>query len=196
MKALVFLLVLAAAPHAMCAELGRLFFTPAERQQLDQTRLRKQVPAPTTTAQTVPPPEAPQVLTYSGIVRRSDGKAVLWLNNQPVEEKEALSSHAVSGRIRNDGSVTVRVPQSGRTVDLKVGQSVELPSGNVAEAGPRTTPKAVRVEPIQKEADKNLAAPAPHEAPAARTENPPAARTETPPAATTAPRAAEPNPPR
>ena len=185
MKALVFLLLFAAAPHAMSAEaLGRLFFTPAERQQLDQARLRKQTPVQA--AEASPAPEPPQVLTYSGIVRRSDGKSVLWLNNQPVDEKEALSSHSVSGRIRNDGSVTVRVPQSGRTVDLKVGQSVELPSGNVAEAGPRTAPKAPIADAPRKEPEKDPLPPAAREAPAGRAETPPAA----------APRPAETNPPR
>jgi hypothetical protein len=185
MKALVFLLLLAAAPPAMSAEaLGRLFFTPTERQQLDQARLRK--PGPAQAAEAPPAPEPPQVLKYSGIVRRSDGKSVLWLNNRPVDEKEALSSHSVSGRIRNDGSVTVRVPQSGRTVDLKVGQSVELPSGNVAESGPRTAPQAPAAEPAPKESDKEPVPPAAREAPAARADTQPAAP----------PRPAEPNPPR
>ena len=50
---------------------------------------------------------------------------MLWLNNKPIDEKQALSSHAVSGLVRG-GAVTVQVPQTGRRIDLKVGQSVEL----------------------------------------------------------------------
>ena len=56
----------------------------------------------------------PQVVTYGGLVRRSDGRQMMWLNNRLVDEREALAglepqgqgqarrrSHA-AGRIRRD----------------------------------------------------------------------------------------------
>jgi len=114
--------------------LGRLFFTPVERAQLDIARSQKKAPAPTTVAEPVQaPPPAPQIVSYGGIVRRSDGKSMLWINNRLVEEKEALAGLNLKGRVRPDGSVTLQVPESGSSIDVKVGQSVELHSGKLAE---------------------------------------------------------------
>ena len=44
-----------------------------------------------------------------------------------------MGGGTVVGRVRPDGSVSVQVPQSGRSVDLKPGQSLELLSGTVEE---------------------------------------------------------------
>ena len=112
--------------------LGRLFFTPVERAQLDIARSQKK--APTEAAAPAPePPPVPQTVTYGGIVRRSDGKAMLWINNRLVEEKEALSGLNLKGRVRPDGAVTLQVPQTGGSINVKVGQSVELQTGRVGE---------------------------------------------------------------
>jgi len=168
------LLALAAMPATAAQQLGRLFFTPAERAQLDQARAQKQKPQPKAEEPAAPP--APQVVTYSGLVRRSDGKAVLWLNNRPVDEKEALSSLPVQGRVRKDGSVVVRVPQTGRTIDLKVGQTIELTSGAVAEGkpeAPASAPPKAQAEPERAETQ-----PAARDAPAERPAETPPAREE------------------
>lgn len=127
--AIVALAALTAGAHA--ATFGKLFFTPSERAQLDQARAQKQRPA--VKSEEAPAPAAPQVMTYSGVVRRSDGKSILWLNHRPVEESEALSNLSVAGRVSPSGAVTVRVPQTGRTIALKPGQTIELASGTVAE---------------------------------------------------------------
>jgi hypothetical protein len=83
----------------------------------------------------------PQIVSYGGIVRRSDGKAMLWINNRLVEEKEALAGLNLKGKVRPDGSVTLHVPESGSSIDVKVGQSVELQSGRRAE-GRKGQPEA------------------------------------------------------
>ncbi|MGZ5138317.1 MAG: hypothetical protein ACXWCX_10990 [Burkholderiales bacterium] len=128
---------MAVASAATAAEpLGRFFFTPAERTRLDQARLQKQRAPNTVIADAIAPPPLAEVITYSGIVRRSDGKSILWLNNRPAEEKEALSSLPVNGRVGADGAVTLYVPQTGSTVQLKVGQRAELQTGTIAEARP------------------------------------------------------------
>ena len=124
------------------ASVGRLFFTPSERAQLDIARTKK--PTPAAPAASAPPPEPPppppQVVNYGGIIKRSDGKSMLWINNQVVDEKEALAGLNLKGRVRPDGSVTLQVPQTGGTIDVRVGQSVELQTGKVAE-GKREPPK-------------------------------------------------------
>ena len=123
-------------------QIGRMFFTPAERAQLDIARMQKKAPAsPATAERAEPPPAPPQIVTYGGIVRRSDGKSMLWINNRLVEEREALAGLNLKGKVRSDGSVTLQVPDSGGSIDVKVGQSVEVHSGKVAE-GRKTQPDA------------------------------------------------------
>ncbi len=115
--------------------IGRLFFTPSERAQLDMARIQKKPPPDAVAAAATPEaPPLPQTVTYGGIVRRSDGKAMLWINNRLVEEKEALTGLNLKGRVRPDGAVTVQVPNTGGSINVKVGQSVELQTGKVGEA--------------------------------------------------------------
>ena len=125
----------AAAPAPVPLAIGRLFFTPRERAQLDVARMQKKTPqvaaAEADAAPAGPPP--PQTVSYGGIVRRSDGRAMLWINNRLVEEKDALSGLSLKGRVRSDGAVTLQVPETGASINVKVGQSVEVQTGKVGE---------------------------------------------------------------
>ena len=119
--------------------LGRLFFTPAQRASLDVARSQR---ARTALANENTEQEAaagPQTITYGGLVRRSDGKTTVWINSQPVRDREPAGGGTVVNRVRPDGSVSLQVPQSGRIFVLKPGQSVELLSGTVEEGFPRGT---------------------------------------------------------
>jgi hypothetical protein len=137
-RAAILSLILAATAAGAAQPIGRLFFTPAERAQLDVARANKRVPEPPSSSKPAEPPRPEtQIITYNGIVRRSDGKSILWLNSRGVDEKEALSGLPVSGRVRPDGGVTLQVPNSGGTIDLKVGQRAELQTGRVSEARPQ-----------------------------------------------------------
>ena len=118
-------------------ELGRLFFSPAERARLDELRRRPSAPqSPVAAAKSEPAPlpPPPQYVTLNGVVRRSDGSTTVWLNNKPVRGGKTDEGVMVvpSGR-GTPGNVTVRVPQTGRSVDLKVGQQLEVQSGQVQE---------------------------------------------------------------
>jgi len=121
------------------AELGRFFFTPAQRTALDEARRRPHVAAKV--EKTLPP--APEVVTLNGVVQRSDGTTTVWLNNKPVRSGETDEGLQVAPSARSgmSGNVTVRVPQTGRVVDLKVGQQVDVTSGRVEEGyrSPRRT---------------------------------------------------------
>lgn len=132
------LLVVGMTSAASAAQpLGRLFFSPAERAALDIARTQKRVPEKTVTAEPAPDaPPPPQIITFNGLVRRSDGKSTLWLNNRPFDEKETLSGLAVTGRIRSDGGVTLQVPETGASINLRVGQRAELQTGRIAEGKP------------------------------------------------------------
>jgi len=114
--------------------LGRMFFTPTERATLDEMRKR---PAPVVAQEKAPQaPPGPEYVTLNGVVRRSDGTTTVWLNNKPVQGQGQRSSEGLilaPGRAGTPGNVIVVVPQSGRRVDLKVGQQLDVTSGRVQE---------------------------------------------------------------
>ena len=147
--------------------LGRLFFTPAQRASLDVARSQRARAAVATEKAEQEATPVPQTITYSGVLRRSDGKTTVWINNQPVHDRESAGAAAIVGRVRPDGSVTLQVPQTGRSVSLKPGQSVELLSGAVEEAYSRRF-EASRPEP------KPAATPAAKPAASANAGKPPA----------------------
>src|SRR5471030_1184404 len=117
---------------ATCAaELGRMFFTPAQRATLDNARkqnIRTEIGSDNEQSAT----PLPQNISVNGVIRRSDGKNTIWLNNRVVSEPQKSGVNATLGR--NDNRVRLSVPESGRNVDLKVGQTVEIVSGTVGES--------------------------------------------------------------
>jgi len=127
---------------AATAPMGRMFFTPAERAALDESR-RRPVPVPAPESEVLPP--APSYVTLDGVVRRSDGATSIWLNSGLVEGRRTADGLEVTGpkSARAAGRITVRVPQAGRSVDLRVGQQLEVTSGQVRERYQLTPTSAV-----------------------------------------------------
>ena len=95
------------AGTAAGAELGRLFFTPAQRATLDKMRAQN-VGVEKTAADTVPAPPLPQNVTLDGIVRRSDGRNTVWLNSRAVSTPQAGGINVATGK--NDNRVKLTVP--------------------------------------------------------------------------------------
>jgi len=111
------LMLLCLAAPAAAEELGRLFFTPQQRQDLDRRRATNRAEE-----------EAPQIregpLTLEGHVQRSSGRTTTWINGVPQYD-----SHAS----RDPARVTV-VPNLGEPgVSLKIGQIYERMSGEVRD---------------------------------------------------------------
>ena len=157
---------LTSVPAPAQERLGRLFFTPAQRASLDVARSQRARTALATEKTEQEATPVPQTITYSGVLRRSDGKTTVWINNQPVHDRESAGAATIVGRVRSDGSVTLQVPQSGRSVILKPGQSVELLSGAVEEGysrrleGSRAEPKPAATPAAKSAADARSAKPA------------------------------------
>lgn len=105
---------------------GRLFYTPAQRAQMEAARNR---PLPATAASPLPQPSA-QETTYNGYVIRSDGNATLWVNGQPRRLPHAPRT-----------SVTLKLPAIPA---LKPGQQYSPRHGRVLESyeRPLTVPSA------------------------------------------------------
>ena len=148
--------------HAADA-IGRIFFTPAQRAQLDLARSQKIV------ATQAKDELIPEFVTYNGIVRHSDGKATVWVNNRAMSDAELSTAQPLTGRIDRSGQILLQAPQAAGSLQLKVGQSAELLSGRVGEAYamPRATPAAKTAQKEKPEAANGTAAPAQTPQPAA-----------------------------
>ena len=139
------IVLMACAGAASAAELGRMFYTPAQRATLDNARKQNiRVDIGNDNEQAAP---VPQNLSVNGVVRRSDGKSTVWMNNRIVADRNVGGVSVVPGR--NDNRVNLTVPDSGRSIDLKVGQTVEIISGRIEEnyarraaPNPETPPSA------------------------------------------------------
>jgi hypothetical protein len=154
------LLALSAAPvWAADAGLGRLFFTPTERQALEEARrrnIRAEVQA------TAEKPARPPIrnVTVSGLVRRSDGESTVWVNGKPVDGATAdgLKVRVTAGQ----GTVIVHEPEKGNTVRLKVGQRADIVTGRVEEGYERreaVAAPAASPEPTPAPVPQSLASP-------------------------------------
>ena len=121
--------------------LGRLFSTPDERAMLDGLRVSGGLTASPAGAApamqeagpaSAPPPAPPPALTLNGVVRRSNGRSTVWLNQVPQDEQ--------SRRLpKSAGSAAALSLQSsdGRTVWLKPGQRYDLNDATVKELDER-----------------------------------------------------------
>jgi hypothetical protein len=129
------ILLLMVAGRAMAADValvGRLFYTPEQRAALEDAR-RKNIRAEEQAAEASKRPRAaaPSTVTVSGVMRRSDGESVIWINGKPVDSE---TDDGMRVRLAPDqAGVTVHDPTKGRTVRLKVGQHADLLTGKVEE---------------------------------------------------------------
>ncbi|HEX8610512.1 MAG TPA: hypothetical protein VF800_04425 [Telluria sp.] len=127
MKLIITACMLLGAAATAQAQIGRLFTTPAERQQLDIARGLVAPPPPPPVLEA---PPAPQPLTVNGFVRRSSGKSTVWVNNEAQDgARNRFSGQAQAPR------VTLTLP-SGQKITVKPGQSVDANTGTVIDNKP------------------------------------------------------------
>jgi hypothetical protein len=135
MKRLSVLLALGAwalAPSTGCADetLGRLFYTPEQRARMDVARQHERS-VKIDEEESVP--QSANIL-LNGVITRSDGKSTLWINNRIQNETSRAATVGKGGEVR------IVTPDAKRTVPLKVGQSIDLSSGQVEEIYRRPSP--------------------------------------------------------
>jgi len=132
-RVLLLLALLPIAHACVAAELARMFYTPVQRATLDNARKQNiRVEIGNESEQQPAAAPVPQNVSVNGIIRRSDGKNTIWLNNRVVNEQNPSGMNAAIGK--SDNRVRLSVPDSGRSVDLKVGQTVEIVSGTIEES--------------------------------------------------------------
>jgi hypothetical protein len=98
-------LALAAAAGVHAEELGRLFFTPEQRTQLEYSQ-----------PQDNEKPGNARTLTVNGIVQKHGGQRTVWINGVPQPAGKSDE--------RAPESVPVAVPGQSQPVRAKVGQKV------------------------------------------------------------------------
>lgn len=124
-----------AAP-AQSIHFGRLFTTPSERQRLDALRMggasaasgQTAVVLPDATAIPAPPPPPPAPLTVNGVVRRSDGRTTVWINQSPQTGGAVKTAPGT-----RQPTVAVPLPNGGQA-QAKPGQQVDPTTGAVHDA--------------------------------------------------------------
>lgn len=108
--------------------LGRLFFTPDERSNLDRARLTG-----VGMEQEGAPAQQLESITLNGIVKRSSGKTTVWINNSAQYEADfSPSTKRLASKTRLP-DFPVLVQKIGKTVTLKVGQTLNIDSGEIRE---------------------------------------------------------------
>jgi len=121
-----FLLAALWASQAGAAEpLGRLFFTPAQRNTLDAG---KELDKPKQSGPTV---RGPRSVTVNGVVTRSDGESTVWVNGAPANAARANAA-TITAKPAGPGSARVRVMDSDAR--LRVGQTLDRRTGKVMES--------------------------------------------------------------
>jgi len=119
-------LLLAAAMPAPAQELGRLFFTPEQRAALDA---RRKARLPDRPAAAAPSPTA----RIDGQVQRSGGRSIVWVNGEPITEGSQPDDLRVAPRRGDPGGVSVTPGEGGRSVDVKVGGTLDRDSGEARD---------------------------------------------------------------
>lgn len=138
------LLALIALPLQAAEPLGKLFTTPAERDNLERLRqnshgqlLEQALPA-ADEGLAAAPPAVQRELSVQGYVRRSDGaRGTVWINHQPLQERSE-HSHVQVGSLPKDSSsdsnrVPLTIPTTGSQVQLKAGQTYDATTGQISE---------------------------------------------------------------
>ena len=99
-------------------ELGRLFFTPQQRQDLDRRRSTNAVAATVTAVDQV---------TINGQVSRSGGKSTTWINGAPQDDIRSAKDH------RDPTRVTVKQGEDSPEASLRVGETLDRVRGETRD---------------------------------------------------------------
>lgn len=119
--------------------LGRLFYTPEERQRLDQ---RRGAPAEAS---------APQMVMVNGVIIRPGMAPILFLNGKEVRKGEGPAGVTMtpqanqSIRMQSDGGPSVSA-RPGQTVDLSNGRSIDNYQLTMPPLGPPAASEPLNVE--------------------------------------------------
>lgn len=108
---------------AQAQELGRLFFSPEQRANLDLRRKARMPDKPAA-------PIAAPTTRVDGYVKRSGGPSTVWINGEALGEGAGEAPRIDASRERGTVSVTV---EGGGRVRLKPGETLDRGNGDVRD---------------------------------------------------------------
>jgi hypothetical protein len=115
----------ACATVAQAQELGRLFFTPEQRAQLDE---RRKAHVPDKPAAVLV--ESPST-RLDGYVKRAHGESTLFVNGEAIPEGVPTEGMQVVPDRASTDRATIVTGDGGKHVRLKVGESLDRGTGTV-----------------------------------------------------------------
>jgi hypothetical protein len=104
---------------ALAQELGRLFFTPEQRQALDARRKARIPDKPAAAA-------ASPTLRLDGYVKRANGRSTVWVNGESTDDTARIPAST-------DGRLPVHVSETGARVGLKPGETLDRGNNEVRD---------------------------------------------------------------
>lgn len=122
-------------PAAQAGELGRLFYTPQQRQQLEYQE----------SSNSSADGGNRNYIIVNGVVQKQGGKRTVWINGAPQA--------AVRGNDKTPASVPVTVPGKSQPVQLKVGQRLLMGTSPPQNTGETKSEKAAPARPATEEDD-------------------------------------------
>lgn len=129
-------------------DLGRLFFTTAQRAALDAGKQISQSKA----VKRAPRVKIPAKITLNGIVVRSDGERTVWINERVYQGERNPSGLRVYPSVQTPAVADIQIRENRKPVKLSVGQTYRRSSGEIIEAfesaaEPSKAPKSRDVPP-------------------------------------------------
>lgn len=102
-------------------ELGRLFHSAAERLALDAARQNSLQPRPASAVAQV---------RIDGYVQRTGGRSTVWVNGHARPAESLDGEPRVALRAERPGVVAVQLGRDGPSVEVRVGDTLELAAGD------------------------------------------------------------------
>ena len=109
-----------AATDPTAPELGRLFYSPERRAQLDRQR---QLNIRQTQA------IEGSMLTLDGVVKRSTGKSTVWINRRAQNESDAARTGVIATPNQQQPAQVRLAPGGDAAIDLRVGEAINRGTG-------------------------------------------------------------------
>ncbi|MFN2645022.1 MAG: hypothetical protein ABR570_08530 [Burkholderiales bacterium] len=119
-------LVALVSAAAQADELGRLFFTPEQRANLDLRRKARMPDKPAA------PSVAAPVTRVDGYVKRSAGPSTVWINGESLGEAAPEAPRIDTTQARG-GAVSLSVGDGGGRVRLRPGEALDRSNGEVRD---------------------------------------------------------------
>ncbi|MEY3219452.1 MAG: hypothetical protein RIT27_809 [Pseudomonadota bacterium] len=112
-------------------KIGRLFFSPKERAELNRLRIQAEQAKYTQTKETDLP--IPSFLNLRGFVTNNKGKNVVWFDNkQPIEELNIPGLRLDIQNVNVQG-LPIQIINGDKQLKLKPGQHLDTTNGKIIE---------------------------------------------------------------